>query len=265
MLIKRLAITGAGLLMATGCITMPDDAPTELHAAKTSLDEAYKQDVDDKLPNTMDKANTAFKESMDLFKDSKDFQSNDEPALATDAKAEAIAKANQSKNLSTSALSLNDDLKSWDNNIDLYSQVKSNVGQTEKLQKEIADLQGKQGVISDDFLIVKPVAFFKTDNASLDNSVENDVENLVTLLNKHKLLYVELTGFADIRGPQEYNKTLGMQRAEAVAEILKGKGIEPARIKMTSLGSDLAANDTLNPARLQLDRRVEAKLTVLSH
>lgn len=266
MLIKKAAVVGAGLLLVAGCTTLSDDAPVELHSAKASLDKAYEEDVDDKLPNTIEKADSSFKEGVKLYEDSVSLQGDDQPALAMDAKKEAIDKANESNKLSTSAMSLHDDLMAWDNDIALYTQVKSDADLTEDLQNQLAELEGgTQGVISDDFQIVKPVAFFMTDNADLDKSLESDVENLTALLQKQKQLYVELTGFADFRGPETYNKELGMRRAQAVAEILKSKGIESSRIKLTTLGSDLAINDTSDLARLQLDRRVEAKLTVLSH
>lgn len=267
MLIYRQAIVGAGLLIATGCTTLSADAPAELHAAKTSLDKAYERDVDDRLPHTMDRANSTFKEGLKLYSDSESFQSDDQPALAKDARKESIDKANVSKKLSTSALALNDDLAAWDKDINMYTQVKSNADKTEELESQIAGMQqeSSQDFVSDDFLIVKPVAFFMTDGSSIDKSVENDVETLAALMKRQKLLVVELTGFTDFRGSDQYNMNLGMQRAQAVAALLANQGIEPERIRLTSLGSDLAVNDTSDPARLQLDRRVEAKLTVLSH
>jgi outer membrane protein OmpA-like peptidoglycan-associated protein len=66
-----------------------------------------------------------------------------------------------------------------------------------------------------------------------------------------------IEGHADARGTSEYNQSLSSQRAEAVAQALRDRGVAPSRIITRGLGEayPLASNDTA--AGQQENRRVE--------
>src|SRR4029077_5080842 len=66
---------------------------------------------------------------------------------------------------------------------------------------------------------------------------------------------VVLVGRADPRGSTEYNYSLGMQRAQTVAEFLMQHGVEGARIERTTAGKDEAQGT--NQATWARDRRVD--------
>lgn len=64
-----------------------------------------------------------------------------------------------------------------------------------------------------------------------------------------------LEGHTDPRGSREYNVGLGERRANAVAEILKGKGVSPSQIRIVSYGAEKLAVAGHTEEDYQMDRR----------
>ena len=75
---------------------------------------------------------------------------------------------------------------------------------------------------------------------------------------KNKLL-VELEGYADPKGPKDYNVELSQRRVEAVRRYLVQNGVEVSRIHSIGLGP--IADPKLSDAA---KRRVTVKLMVLA-
>lgn len=69
---------------------------------------------------------------------------------------------------------------------------------------------------------------------------------------------LEIVGFADPRGSDEYNKKLGKSRAESVAEVLTNNGLSDDHIEVISKGESQAHEDT--PSMWPADRRVELRV-----
>lgn len=68
---------------------------------------------------------------------------------------------------------------------------------------------------------------------------------------------LELVGHADPRGSDDYNKELGLTRAESVAECLREHGVAPTEIEINSVGEGAASSE---PSEWPLDRRVEIRV-----
>ena len=68
---------------------------------------------------------------------------------------------------------------------------------------------------------------------------------------------LELVGYADPRGTDEYNKELGLMRAESVAKCLRDHGVELTQIEINSMGEKEASSDA---SEWPLDRRVDIRL-----
>lgn len=66
---------------------------------------------------------------------------------------------------------------------------------------------------------------------------------------------ITVVGHADPRGTSEYNRGLGMHRAEATRRYLASKGIPEARVNVRSRGESEATGT--DPASWQLDRHVQ--------
>ncbi len=76
-------------------------------------------------------------------------------------------------------------------------------------------------------------------------------------LQAHPNMTVYVDGYCDARGTDKYNQKLSLQRAQAVAKYLAGKGIEAGRLIPRGMGKTnfVATNDT--PDGRAQNRRVE--------
>ena len=76
---------------------------------------------------------------------------------------------------------------------------------------------------------------------------------------------VLVQGYADQRGPVEYNRTLAQRRAEAVRQFLGELGVPDASMKVVVIGQEGAVCDDPSPACQQLNRRVHLEALRLPH
>jgi OmpA-OmpF porin, OOP family len=89
-----------------------------------------------------------------------------------------------------------------------------------------------------------------------------ELNRMASFLKKNPKVAVEVSGYADSRGSDVYNRKLSEERAQAVVEYLVSQGIDRQRMKATGNGvSDetLTANVSDKTGR-QSDRRVELKI-----
>jgi outer membrane protein OmpA-like peptidoglycan-associated protein len=76
------------------------------------------------------------------------------------------------------------------------------------------------------------------------------------LLRRYPETRVEISSYTDSSGSEQQNLALSQQRAQAVAELLAQKGIDPSRIEYRGYGETnfVASNATENGR--QLNRRI---------
>ena len=86
---------------------------------------------------------------------------------------------------------------------------------------------------------------FNTDNISQELKPDVNFEELVKHLKENETINVVITGHTDNIGKEDSNYTLGLERANNVANILQEKGIARARITTKSEGenSPIASNE----------------------
>lgn len=103
--------------------------------------------------------------------------------------------------------------------------------------------------------------FFDSDKFSLRKESETELERLADLLKNNALMQVEISGHTDDKGAEEYNQKLSENRAKAVVEDLKKRGIKEERLTFAGLGeSQPIATNATNEGR-QENRRTEFKIT----
>jgi len=89
---------------------------------------------------------------------------------------------------------------------------------------------------------------------------EVKVRNAAIFLNKYPNRYVEVNGFTDSMGTDEYNLWLSDRRANAVKDALVRYGVNPGRITARGYGNaNPVASDATAEGRAQ-NRRVEIVL-----
>lgn len=96
---------------------------------------------------------------------------------------------------------------------------------------QIAQLQGR--------IRVDMTAHFAVNETELrdqDKNALNEFSN--TIASYHPNIIVTVEGFTDPSGPADYNKKLGLARAEAVREYLISSGLSAEKVRAVSYGED---------------------------
>jgi len=88
--------------------------------------------------------------------------------------------------------------------------------------------------------------FFDFNKADLKNDSFEELDRLVSFLNKNKKIEIEISGHTDNVGSDDYNQKLSQQRVESVVAYLVSKGIDKARLQAKGYGKikPVVSNDT---------------------
>lgn len=124
-----------------------------------------------------------------------------------------------------------------------------------RLETQLADLQAtktERGLV-----LTLGDVLFDTGKSDLKTGAYSVVEKLAAFLIEYPTRSVEIEGFTDSVGSDDYNLGLSIHRAEAVRNALSGRGIAANRILYHGYGETfpVASNDTA--AGRQNNRRVE--------
>ncbi len=105
--------------------------------------------------------------------------------------------------------------------------------------------------------------FFEFDKSTLLQQSHNELQRLITLLNKHPKMKILITGHTDNRGDAVYNMRLSQSRARAVVDYLVGKGIAPERLQSKGRGAFEPIDTNATEQGRANNRRVEMKILAL--
>jgi len=138
-------------------------------------------------------------------------------------------------------------------------------GATELVQDaRAADDDGPDGIVVEAVIaeqcgVAAETAYFATGSAELRPDGEERLLAIAQCLTVGPLAQREvvLVGHTDPRGDEAYNEQLGIARAHAVADFLRGHGVSSLKMKVVSVGEREAADDEDAWAK---DRRVEIML-----
>ncbi len=259
------------------CVGIPDEAPQEFHSAEAALERADERDVDDYLPTTLEKAESQLEAATDLWKKSKDRDVKKEER--SQLEKQATEQAVQAQAMTEQAIQLGDQVKAWDNNIQSYTSMvqerQDAMAQLKQLQEQNRELavasaaaQNRQqpqqlSANAPDISLRGPVAYFSAGSTDVDPRYADNIDSLAKTLTQDPKTKVTLAGFADPRGDKETNNRLARERAEAVAAILRDRGVNSDQIVVQAWPgtSGKHMKGKRSQAQLQLDRRVEAYIS----
>ena len=248
-------------LIATGCSSLPKDAPKEYVNAQKKIEAANEADVSEYFPKTIARAETSFKDARSKLNKSDREKTGDFQTRSYYRKA-GIKQADEAGRMATKAMILTQRVRQWDNDISTQSEDPEN-----EMQRLRQDLQSLNENPTLDINFSGPVAFFDTNEVELDERYVQQLEDLKKLMKENKNLQVTLVGYADPRGNYDHNQVLAQRRAEEVARRLRAAGIASDRIIIESKVTDVVTRDVADKAartgRMQLERRVEAQVTTL--
>lgn len=83
------------------------------------------------------------------------------------------------------------------------------------------------------------------------------LDSVASLMKRHPDLRIHINGHACSIGAESYNKRLALKRAQAVANLLKAKGIDGSRMQVQSYGTTHPYRYNTADHQLEKDRRVE--------
>lgn len=121
---------------------------------------------------------------------------------------------------------------------------------------------GKEKIVYRDRVIqVEKVTFpditFEFDKATLTDVGRGRVYLISQKLKEGKNVKIEIQGHTDYIGTEDYNKKLGIQRAETVKSELVRLGVDPSQISTVSFGEDTPLIDKQTPWARAVNRRTE--------
>jgi outer membrane protein OmpA-like peptidoglycan-associated protein len=79
-------------------------------------------------------------------------------------------------------------------------------------------------------------------------------------LKEYEKTYVDVLGHTDSTGSDAYNQTLSVNRAQAVANVLSGNGVQTARLATKGYGESQPKASNADEAGRSANRRVEIRL-----
>ena len=111
-------------------------------------------------------------------------------------------------------------------------------------------------------LAYKEPIHFAHNSAVVDPVSYKELDTTANILKKYPTNLVTVKGYTDSLGNPAYNMELSQRRAQAVADELIARGVNPANIKAIGYGAEnpIASNTTAEGRRL--NRRVELAVSV---
>jgi hypothetical protein len=105
--------------------------------------------------------------------------------------------------------------------------------------------------------------FYEIDSWDLKKESISELDNLVSLLSENKNLAMEIGGYTDSTGSDQYNKVLSEKRAMSVVNYLIRKGISADRLRFMGYGNTSPLGNNVTVEGRKLNRRTEAKIIEL--
>lgn len=103
--------------------------------------------------------------------------------------------------------------------------------------------------------------FFDVAKATLRPESNTELDRLVKLMQDVPKLKIEISGHTDNTGSATLNETLSQNRAQAVVDYLKAKGIAATRMNAKGYGMSMPVAPNTTESGRQLNRRTEFEIT----
>ncbi len=105
--------------------------------------------------------------------------------------------------------------------------------------------------------VVKFVIYFEFNQYDLNSSAFNRVDKVIARVRKDKTLFVDIRGYTDNVGTNEFNLFLSKKRAQIVYDYMNSRGVPSDHMIDRFYGKENPVADNSNPSTSWLNRRVE--------
>ena len=103
----------------------------------------------------------------------------------------------------------------------------------------------------------KFILYFFHDSVDLTKESQAELQKVFQAIRDRAPVDISVVGHTDTLGKKEYNYALSLKRAKAVAAILRGNGVDPSLLDITSHGKDNPLVRTRDQVPEPRNRRVE--------
>jgi len=138
---------------------------------------------------------------------------------------------------------------------DARNQVAQSQAEQQRLAAQLENMQASQ--TSRGIVLTLGDVLFDTGKAQLKPGAQRPIDQIAAFLNENPERHVQIEGFTDSQGGNDYNLELSQSRADAVAMAIIQRGIDAQRVRALGYGEEFpkASNDSAGSR--QLNRRVE--------
>jgi len=105
--------------------------------------------------------------------------------------------------------------------------------------------------------VIRFVVYFEFNDYSLNSKAFSSVDKVIGHLRDKPNLYIEIKGYTDDVGTEQYNNFLSRRRAKMVLDYMNSRGVPSEYMKAKAYGSDNPVGDNKDPNQAWLNRRAE--------
>jgi outer membrane protein OmpA-like peptidoglycan-associated protein len=135
------------------------------------------------------------------------------------------------------------------------AQVAQAQAESQRLAAQLEDMQAAQ--TSRGIVLTLGDVLFDTGHAELKPGAARPIEQITAFLNEHPERSIQIEGFTDSQGGNDYNLELSQKRADAVAMAIIQRGIAAQRVRAMGYGEEFPKASNADAGSRQLNRRVE--------
>jgi outer membrane protein OmpA-like peptidoglycan-associated protein len=174
-------------------------------------------------------------ERQQILLSARENEANSAVAQARAAQAQAEAARNEALNAQT--------------------QLTQAQAESQRLAAQLENIQASQ--TSRGLVLTLQDVLFDTGRAQLKPGAERSLDQIAAFLNEHPERRVQVEGFTDSQGTDDYNLELSQKRADAVAMAIIQRGIDAQRVRALGYGEQYPKAGNVDSGSRQLNRRVE--------
>lgn len=127
--------------------------------------------------------------------------------------------------------------------------------ESERLAAQLENMEASQ--TSRGIVLTLSDVLFDTGKAQLKSGAQRSLDQIAAFLNENPDRRVQVEGFTDSQGTDDYNLELSQNRADAVARAIIERGIDAQRVRALGYGEEFPVASNANAGSRQLNRRVE--------
>jgi outer membrane protein OmpA-like peptidoglycan-associated protein len=135
------------------------------------------------------------------------------------------------------------------------SQLAQAQAESQRLAAQLQDMQARQ--TSRGLVLTLDDVLFDTGKAQLKSGSLRVLDQVAEFLEQNPERHVQVEGFTDSQGTDDFNLQLSQNRADAVAQAIIQRGIAAERVRARGYGEQYPVASNSSAGSRQLNRRVE--------